>query len=272
MKITCPLKKLKEPTTRLFESRAGTNFQGVCLTFLSGVGGGEWLLHLHIKRCQCESGEQSTSLKHLWRKLVIIKVTECGRQRSKAKTRLLRRCAFRKFQVTDSQNTRDHITSDRRSRRAWSNCVLRIPFILSESPKERWLHACNACAITTWRLGLRAPFLARNKRWVYGLLLLSRLLPGFYSGHMDRADSLTSYALQYQWTWRPRNTLQGIWVRVPIQLLYNISKYMSFFTSKHEILDLGLRLDARKLVFQSLTFMYTSPNFLQEFQMMTEIR
>ena len=56
-------------------------------------------------------------------------------------------------------------------------------------------------------------------------------------------------------------TLQGTWVRVPIQLLHNKSKYRSFFTSKHEILDVGLRLDARKLVVQSVSVIYTGPNF-----------
>ena len=150
MKITCPLKKLKEPTTRLFESRAGTSFQGVCLTFLSGVGGWEWSLHLHIKRCQCESGEQSTFFEtlyfaNIWPKLVIIKGYGV-----RATTSLLRRCALRKFQVTDSQITRDQITSDRRSKRAWSNCVLCIPFILSGISNECWLHTCDACVITTW--------------------------------------------------------------------------------------------------------------------------
>ena len=55
------------------------------------------------------------------------------------------------------KNTRDQITSIRRSKRAWSNCVLCIPFILSGSPNECWLHKCDACVITRWRLGLRAP-------------------------------------------------------------------------------------------------------------------
>ena len=37
MKITCPLKKFKKPTTRLFESRAETNFKGVCRGGRMGV-------------------------------------------------------------------------------------------------------------------------------------------------------------------------------------------------------------------------------------------
>ena len=43
---------------------------------------------------------------------------------------------------------------------AWSNCVLCIPFILSGSPKECWLNTCDACVITTWRLGFWAPLVA----------------------------------------------------------------------------------------------------------------
>ena len=38
----------------------------------------------------------------------------------------------------------DQITSDRRFKHAWSNCILRIPHILSGSPNECWLH--------TWRM------------------------------------------------------------------------------------------------------------------------
>ena len=71
--------------------------------------------------------------------------------------------ALLQLHVTDNQNTRDQITSDRRFKRAWSNCILYIPRILSGSPNKCWLHTCDACVITTWRLGLRAPLVARNK-------------------------------------------------------------------------------------------------------------
>ena len=37
-----------------------------------------------------------------------------------------------------------------------------IPYILSGSPDECWLHTWDACAITTWRLGLRAPLVTHN--------------------------------------------------------------------------------------------------------------
>ena len=33
---------------------------------------------------------------------------------------------------------------------------------LSRSPSEFWLHTCDACVITTWRLALWAPLVARN--------------------------------------------------------------------------------------------------------------
>ena len=58
--------------------------------------------------------------------------------------------------------TCDQITSDKGSKRAWANCVLYIPFILSGSPNECWLHTRDACVITTSKLGLRAPLVARN--------------------------------------------------------------------------------------------------------------
>ena len=50
-----------------------------------------------------------------------------------------------------------------RPKRAWPNCVLCIPFIFSGSSNDCWLHMCDACVITTWRLGLRAPFVARSE-------------------------------------------------------------------------------------------------------------
>ena len=53
-------------------------------------------------------------------------------------------------------------TGDRRRKRRWSNCVLCIPSIIGGSPNKCWLHTCDACVITTWRLGLRAPLVARN--------------------------------------------------------------------------------------------------------------
>ena len=43
--------------------------------------------------------------------VIITKVRQYGRLRSKVETPLLQRCALRKFHVTDDQNTRDQITS-----------------------------------------------------------------------------------------------------------------------------------------------------------------
>ena len=45
---------------------------------------------------------------------------------------------------------------------AWSHCVWYIPFLLSGSPKDCWLH-------TTWRLGLLAPLVARNYLYISAL-------------------------------------------------------------------------------------------------------
>ena len=78
-------------------------------------------------------------------------VTQYGRQPSKVETRLLHCWALGKFHVKDSQSMPDQIMSDRRSKHAWSNCVLCIPFIVGGSPNEYWLHKCDACVIKTWR-------------------------------------------------------------------------------------------------------------------------
>ena len=74
---------------------------------------------------------------------------------------LLQCCALRKFHLADGPNTHDQITSDRRSKRAGSKCVLFIPYVLSGNPNKcSWLHTCDACVLTTWILGLRAPLVA----------------------------------------------------------------------------------------------------------------
>ena len=58
---------------------------------------------------------------------------------------MLHRCALHKLHLRYSQDTRDQITSDKRFKSASSNCILDIPFILSEHPNEDWLHTCDAC-------------------------------------------------------------------------------------------------------------------------------
>ena len=72
-----------------------------------------------------------------------------------------------------------------RSTSEWSNCVLCIPFILSGSPNEFWLHTYDACTITTRRLGLQAPPVARNKYdiiWchIFSCVCLFKLIPFNY--------------------------------------------------------------------------------------------
>ena len=64
-------------------------------------------------------------------------------------------CALRRFHMTDGQNACYQITNDRRSKCAWSNCVLHIPFILSGSPMYAgYIHATHAW-LKTGRLGLQ---------------------------------------------------------------------------------------------------------------------
>ena len=71
-----------------------------------------------------------------------------------------------KFHVRDGQNTRDQITSDRRSKGAGLKCVLCIPFILSGSPNKCWLiHTCDAWVVSYGNnlgLGLWASLVVGN--------------------------------------------------------------------------------------------------------------
>ena len=70
----------------------------------------------------------------------------------------------------------------RRSKRAWPNCILCIPFTFNGIPNECWLHTWDTCVITTWRLGLWAPldacttwFLAKRaaERWATRFVISS---------------------------------------------------------------------------------------------------
>ena len=81
-------------------------------------------------------------IRNLNLKLVITKVDGVRATKIESQNALLHCYALPKFYVTDSQNTRDLITSDRRSKRAWSNCVLGIPFILSGSPNDATYMQC----------------------------------------------------------------------------------------------------------------------------------
>ena len=90
----------------------------------------------------------SVSIQHI----LVVPSSNQRLRSAKVKALLLQRCALRKFHVTDGQNTRYQITSDRRSKRAWSKCVLYIPCIdfLVEVQTNHWLHKYDACVITTW--------------------------------------------------------------------------------------------------------------------------
>ena len=84
-------------------------------------------------------------------------MTEYGRQRSKVKTLLLQLGALRKFHVTDSQTTRDQIASERRSKRAWSNCEWKkvqtrvIKLRVKEGPNARDQTAFSASIHYKWQ-------------------------------------------------------------------------------------------------------------------------
>ena len=63
--------------------------------------------------------------------------------------------------MTDGQNTRGKITRDIRDQTAFC-AVLWIPYIVGGSPNECWLHTCDTCVITAWRLGLWVSLVARK--------------------------------------------------------------------------------------------------------------
>ena len=57
---------------------------------------------------------------------------------------------------------RDQIMRCKRLKGVMKLLFFAHPFILSGSLNKCWLHTCDACVITTWRLGLRAPLVACN--------------------------------------------------------------------------------------------------------------
>ena len=81
------------------------------------------------------------------------------RARSRQTLSLLH-CAFRRFHVIEGKNPRDQITSDRRCKHSWSDCILMhsIHSLVKGQKNVGYIrgHTCCACLITTWRLGLRA--------------------------------------------------------------------------------------------------------------------
>ena len=75
-------------------------------------------------------------IRNLNLKLVITKVYGVRATTIESQNALLHCYALGKSYVTDSQNMRDPITRDRRSKCAWSNGVICILFILSGSPND----------------------------------------------------------------------------------------------------------------------------------------
>ena len=73
---------------------------------------------------------------------------------------LLEHCALRKFHVSNDQNKTRMIRLRGVEGR---NARDQIVFLVVRSLNEYWLHTCDACVMTTWRLGLRAPVVALTK-------------------------------------------------------------------------------------------------------------
>ena len=124
------------------------------------VCGSSWVSHRMVQEFLTWS---DSMFRHTFRISVSVQhilVVPSSNQRlrsAKVKALLLQRCALRKFHVTDGHNTRDQITSDRKSKRAWSKCVLYIQYIFSGRLNEYWLHTCDACVIATWKWAQGVP-------------------------------------------------------------------------------------------------------------------
>ena len=78
-----------------------------------------------------------------------------------------------KFKTSNYQRLRNAGENDWTFKRSYSNDVHKFHAIHGLSPRDQitsarrtkrsWLHTCRACVIATWRLGLRAPLVARNQ-------------------------------------------------------------------------------------------------------------
>ena len=131
-------------------------------------------------------------------------------------------------------------SSDRRSKRAWWYCLLRIPFILSGGANEYWPHTCDAFIITTWRLGLRAPLVVHNEFGVYSRNLKKALKIlwitfwkfyfHIYYSRAKTADLITD-ALEFMYTpWPGSSNVYAL----RSQLL-NVLSDLMFFAPSHEV-------------------------------------
>ena len=78
---------------------------------------------------------ESTGLTHLESEIRV------GDNDRRSKAFLLHRCALRKFHVTDTQNTRDQIRSDKRSKRAF--CAFHS-FLVEGQTNAGYIHATHA--------------------------------------------------------------------------------------------------------------------------------
>ena len=140
------------------------------------------------------------------------------------------RRALRKFHVTDSQNKRDQITNNRRSKCVWSNCIQCIQLILSGSPHECWLHTCNACIITTWPGLLEAWLVLTSVKYhgnLYILIPLNQRLAltrlratgpwwlGLWAPHVPAINRIILISQTVPQTWGDQEDLHHFWKPMP---------------------------------------------------------
>ena len=64
--------------------------------------------------------------------------------------------------MIDGQSMCDQISSDQGANVSDQIAFCAFHSFLVGSPNERWLHTCDACVLTTWRLEMWAPLFAHN--------------------------------------------------------------------------------------------------------------
>ena len=93
-------------------------------------------------------------------------------------------------------------------------------FILSGSPNECWLHTCRACVITTWRLGLRAPLVARlnGMKECIRQFIINRFL-------LQNLVNCASHVLSaFKWSTYPSDPLVLLWEVVVLPSIFKKCK------------------------------------------------
>ena len=113
--------------------------------------------------------------------------------------------------MTDSQNTHGQITSDRRSKHAWSNCILCIPFILNGS-QLKTNHAFSAFVSITLNLIKKSILtewlLARRKVVLTRALLSNQVLQSWSKLELVACKRSQKESID----WRSKHLVSALWI------------------------------------------------------------